>query len=225
MKKIVRIYCFSVITIIVLAANLAFGQKKVSEMSVVYDYVITSNSAAPKASPALEGATNTIYIKGNLSRSEMANSLYSSTTIFDANNNTGVILKEVSGQKLLIRLSAENWKQINKPFEAINFASTTETKTIAGYKCTKAIAKTSDGYTYTVFYTNEIIPENKNYNAKFKNLDGLPLEYELNNGTISIKYTVSKINLNPVPASKFDIPKSGYREMTYDESKKLNTGG
>jgi hypothetical protein len=47
----------------------------------------------------------------------------------------------------------------------------------------------------------------------------------LTNGTLTIKYTVSKINLNPVPASKFDIPKSGYREMTYDESKKLNAGG
>ena len=225
MEKSVRSHCFFVIAISMLASGLAIGQKKVSEMSVVYDYVITSNGTASKPSPALEGATNTIYIKGNLSRSEMASSLYSSTTIFDANNNTGVILKEVSGQKLLIRLSAENWKQINKPFEAINFTSTTETKTIAGYKCTKAIAKTGDGYTYTVYYTNEIIPENKNYNAKFKNLDGLPLEYELNNGTVSIKYTVSKINLNPVPASKFDIPKSGYREMTYEESKKLNTGG
>jgi hypothetical protein len=25
-----------------------------------------------------------------------------------------------------------------------------------------------------------------------------------------------------VPASKFDIPKTGYREMTYEESKKVN---
>ena len=31
---------------------------------------------------------------------------------------------------------------------------------------------------------------------------------------------VSKVSLNPVPVSKFDIPKTGYREMTYEESKK-----
>jgi hypothetical protein len=54
------------------------------------------------------------------------------------------------------------------------------------------------------------------------NLNGLPLEYELVQGKLTIKYTVSKINMNPVPASKFDIPKSGYREMTYEESKKMN---
>jgi hypothetical protein len=51
-------------------------------------------------------------------------------------------------------------------------------------------------------------------------LEGLPLEYELINGNFKIHYTASKINLNPVPASKFDMPKSGYREMTYEESKK-----
>ena len=41
-------------------------------------------------------------------------------------------------------------------------------------------------------------------------------------GKLTIKYTVSRINMNPVPASKFDIPKTGYREMTYEESKKTN---
>ncbi len=44
---------------------------------------------------------------------------------------------------------------------------------------------------------------------------------ELNQGDLKIKYTASKVNLDPVPASKFDIPKSGYREMTYEESRSL----
>jgi len=61
--------------------------------------------------------------------------------------------------------------------------------------------------------------------VQFKNLEGLPLEYELSQGKLRIKYTVSKINMNPVPASKFDIPKSGYRELTYEESRKLGIGG
>ena len=57
-----------------------------------------------------------------------------------------------------------------------------------------------------------------------KNLDGLPLEYELTQGTLTIKNTVSKINLGPVPTTKFDIPKTGYRELTYEESRKLGVG-
>ena len=105
-------------------------------------------------------------------------------------------------------------------FTLASYTNTSETKVIAGYNCTKAEAKLSDGTTFTVFYTTDIIPENKEYDYQFKTLNGLPLEYELVQGKLTIKYTVSKINLNPVPASKFDLPKTGYREMTYEESKK-----
>jgi GLPGLI family protein len=122
-------------------------------------------------------------------------------------------------------MSPENWQEKNRRYGGITFVNTNETKTIAGYKCIKAEAKLNDGSTFSVFYTPEIIPENKEYDYQFKNLNGLPLEYELTQRKLKIKYTVSKIDMNPVPASKFDIPKSGYREMTYDESKKMNVGG
>lgn len=204
--------------------SIAIAQKKVSEMSLVYEASITTGSKEPKLADAFDGATTTVYIKGTMSRSEMVSALASFTTIHDATNGSSVILQEVSGQKLLIRMSAENWKDKNKKYEGITFANTEETKTIAGYKCVKALAKMRDGATFSVYYTNEIIPDNIEYNYQFKNLEGLPLEYELTQGSLTIKYSVSKINLNPVPASKFDIPKIGYRELNYDESRKLGIG-
>jgi len=204
--------------------SIAIAQKKVSEMSLVYEASITTGSKEPKLADAFDGATTTVYIKGTMSRSEMVSALASFTTIHDATNGSSVILQEVSGQKLLIRMSAENWKDKNKKYEGITFANTEETKTIAGYKCVKALAKMRDGATFSVYYTNEIIPDNIEYNYQFKNLEGLPLEYELTQGSLTIKYSVSKINLNPVPASKFDIPKTGYRELNYDESRKLGIG-
>lgn len=194
-------------------------------MTLVYDASISTGSSEPKMADAFDGATTTIYLKGNMSRSEMASALFSSTTIHDAKAGTAVVLREVSGQKLLIRMSPENWKEKNRRYEGITFHNTSETKTIAGYKCIKAEAKLADGSTFTVFYTPEIVPENKEYDYQFKNLNGLPLEYELTNNKLKIKYTLSTINMNPVPASRFDIPKSGYREMSYEESKKMNAGG
>jgi hypothetical protein len=92
---------------------------------------------------------------------------------------------------------------------------------IAGYSCLSATASKPGGYNITVFYTRDLIPENKAYDPPFKNLDGLPLEYEFSKDKLQIKYVLASINLNPVPASKFDIPTSGYREMTYEESLKL----
>lgn len=209
-------------TLFLLSGATVMAQKKVSELTLVYDASISTGSAEPKMADALDGATTSVYIKGSMSRSEMTSALFSSTTIHDAKTGNAVVLREVSGQKLLIRMTAANWAEKNKRYNGISFSNTTETKTIAGYHCTKAVAKLADGTSFTVYYTTDIIPENKDYDYQFRNLNGLPLEYELVQGNLRIKYTVSRINLNPVPASKFDIPKSGYRELTYEESKKIS---
>lgn len=200
----------------------AIAQKKVSELTLVYDASVNSGSADPKMADAFDGATSTLYLKGNLSRLEMVSALFSSTTIHDSRTGSATVLREVSGQKLLIRMTPENWKEKNRRYEDISFTNTGETKDIAGYKCQKAQAKMPDGSTFVVFYTTELIPENREYDYQFRSLNGLPMEYIMNRGKMTIRYTVSKISLNPVPASKFDIPKSGYRELTYDESKKIN---
>jgi len=212
------------VSVTLLLATMTEAQKKVAELMLVYETSITTGDSQPKLADAFDGATTTIYVKGNMSRSEMSSALASFTSIHDSRTGTAVILQEISGQKLLIRMTAENWKEKNRRYENISFVSTNETKAIAGYKCIKATANMKDGSVFTVYYTKEIIPENAGYSAEFSNLDGLPLEYELTQGSLKIKYTVSKINMNPVPASKFDIPKSGYRELTYEESRKLGIG-
>lgn len=214
------VYSLITLAFTLLAGGAAMAQKKVSELTLVYDASISTGENQPKLADAFDGATTTVYIKGTLSRSEMVSSLASFTTIHDSRTGTAVVLQEISGQKLLIHMTAEDWKDKNKRYEGITFTNTPDTKTIAGYSCVKALATMKDGATFSVYYTKDIVPENPDYNVQFRNLDGLPLEYELVQGKLKIKYTVSKINMNPVPASKFDIPKGGYREMTYEESKK-----
>jgi GLPGLI family protein len=194
------------------------AQKQVGELTLIYNSAISHGDDVSKKI----NSTTAYYLKGNLSRSEISSSQFSSITIYDSKAGSGVILKEVNGQKLLIRFNQENWYQKNIRFANLKFAKTAETKTIAGYLCNQATAATADGYRVIVFYTREIIPVNKGYDPPFKSLDGLPLEYEFAKGDTHIRYTLSSINLNPVPASKFDIPTSGYRELTYEESLKLN---
>jgi hypothetical protein len=198
------------------------AQKSVSELTLVYDYSVNPTGEGKQS--GTENAIHTVYIKGNKSRSEMTSSLFSSTTIFDGNTGFGVILKEVSGQKLLIRMNPDNWAERNRIYDGILYKNTNESKEIAGYKCIKAVGQTKSGATITVYYTRDIIPENRQYDPSFRSLDGLPLEYELTNGNVRIRYRIARINLNPVPVSKFDVPSasSGYREMNYEDSKKMN---
>ena len=195
----------------------AYAQKTISEGTIIYSLSSTSKSSQ---SDPLSGATNTIYLKGSLSRTDMVSSLGKETTIYDSKSGTGSILKEYSGQKLMITLTKDNWVNLNKKFEGITFTLSTETKTIANYNCKKAIGKLQDGSVISVFYATDLNLNNKEYNQTFKSLPGLPIEYEFQSGNLIFKYLLTAVDFGIVPSVKFDLPKVGYRVISYDENKK-----
>ena len=203
-----------------------YAQKTISEGILTYTISTQTETQTGKGQPdPLKGATNTIYIKGGLSRTDMVSPLGRESTIYDSKTGTGVILKEYSGQKLMITLTKENWLNQNKRFEGISFVTTSETKSIAGYSCTKATAKLNDGSLVTVYYASDVIVINKEYNQAFKTLPGLPVQYEFENGKMKFQYLLIAVNFASVPALKFDFPKSGYRVMSYDESQQSKKAG
>lgn len=180
---------------------------------------VETGSGEPKIADMFDGATTTVSLKGMMSRTELVSSLGREATIHNASTGTGVILKDYSGQKLMITMTAQDWAQNNSKYDGITFENTGETQKIAGFDCKKAIAKLKNGTTFTVFYTTEVNLANKAYDAQFKTLPGLPVQYEMNSGKMTLKFTLASISYNPVSALKFEIPKSGYRVLTYGETK------
>ena len=197
----------------------ATAQKRLTEATISYDIVINTNNTAPQAADLLDGATSVIYLKGNSSRSEMISSLGTQATIIDGKSGTVTVLKDYGEQRYMINMTPANWKESNKKYENINFTYVDEYKTIAGYNAQKAIGKLSDGTSFTVYFTRELVPMNKDFQYLNRNLPGLALQYEAAMGKMMVTYTVSAINFNPVPAMKFDLPKIGYRVMSYEESR------
>lgn len=200
------------------------AQKIISEGTIVYDMVIQTGSSQPQKGDVLEGAATTIYLKGNNSRTDVISALGKEITIFNSKTDNAVILKEFSGQKLMITLTKDNWKAKNKMYSDIKFELTNEVKSIAGYNTKKAIANTADGKSFVVYYAPDIVTANKEYDATFINLPGLPIQYEIESGKMKFKYTISKITNDPVLVSQFDFPVAGYRTMTYEENQKLKKG-
>ncbi len=200
------------------------AQKVITEGTIVYTMEIRQANGTSPQNLLVTGASNTVYVKGNNSRIDMISSLGNETTIHDAKLGNAVILKEFSGQKLMIRLTRENWIAKNSSYHNIKFDLYDETKKIDGYTCKKAVAKMTDGKTFVVFYTTELTVANKEYNPTFTNLPGLAMEYEIESGNMVFRFTVSKINFDPVQVSKFDFPKSGYRVMTYEENLQIKKG-
>ncbi|HEY8660486.1 MAG TPA: hypothetical protein VIL78_15735 [Hanamia sp.] len=196
------------------------AQRTLNEGTLVYNMSVETGSGEPKMADMLDGATTTISIKGSQSRVELLSGLGREATIYNAATQSGVILKDYSGQKLMITLTSKDWEDNNKKYEGIVFENTGETSVISGYNCRKAIAKLTNGTTFTVFYTTDINLSNKSYDAQFKTLPGLAVQYEMQSGKMKFKFTLAKISFDTVPLSKFEIPKSGYRVLTYQETRK-----
>lgn len=220
MKKLKALVILTGLLTVMMTAN---AQRSIAEATIVYDMEI-QNGNGTQAGAALSSAATTIYLKGNNSRTEMASSLGKEITIYNSKTSNAVILKEFSGQKLMITLTKDNWIAKHKMYSNIKFELTGETKTIAGYNTKKAIAKMPDGKTFEVYYAPELVPANKDYDPTFSTLPGLAIQYEIESGKMKFKYTLSKINYDPVQVSLFDFPASGYRVMTYEENQNLKKG-
>lgn len=194
------------------------AQRKLTEATISYDIVINTSDKEAKAADLLDGATSVIYLKGTSSRSEMISSLGTQATIIDGKSGDVTVLKDYGEQRYMIKMTPANWKQSNKKYEGVTFTYFEEYKTIAGYSCQKAVGKLVDGTSFTVYFTKALLPANKEFQYLNKNLPGLAMQYEASMGKTMVTYTVSTINFNPVALTKFDLPKSGYRVMTYEES-------
>ncbi len=207
-----------------LLSHVSMAQTAVNEASFKYDISIegAGNNAAAKS---FEGATYQVYVKGNQSRTEMINGLGTESVLYDSRAAKGAILKEYSGQKLMITMNAENWSAKNNYFRNLKFTVGNEEKTINGFACKKATAALSSGESLSVYFAPGIVLNNRQYNNAFTNIEGLPVQYEVKSGNMKFIYTLKSISYEPIAAAKFELPKSGYRIMSYEENLQLRKGG
>jgi GLPGLI family protein len=220
MKKIRTYGLFMLALLAVIQVN---AQKKITEGTISYDIIINTGKADPQIADMFDGATSIVYIKGPQTRSEMISSLGTQSTIIDATTGNVTVLKEYGDQKYMIPMTPANWKEANQKYDGVTFTMVDDFKTIAGYKSQKAIGKLKDGTSFSVYFTRDLVPVNTDFQYANKGLPGLVMEYESVLGNLRVTYTVSGISFNPVSTTKFELPKSGFRIVTYNESKR--TGG
>ena len=215
MKKSIK--SFVIVTGLLWALNTS-AQKRITEGTISYDIVVNTGNTNPSIADMFNGATSIVYLKGYQTRFERVSSLGVESTIVDGKTGNVNVLKEYGEQKYMITMTPANWKDANKKYEGILFKYENEFKDIAGYKCQKAIGTMKDGTTITVYFTKDLVANNREFEYAYKSLPGLAMEYETIIGSLKVTYTVSKVNFGIVPATKFELPKTGFRVMTYEES-------
>lgn len=200
------------------------AQKVLTDGMLKYDISIESANGEKQISGSLNGATLSVYLTKDKSRSDMLSTPGTETTVYDNKSGRGFILKEYSGQKLMITTTADNWAQKNHVNSNLNFEVQAGITNIVGYNCKKAVAKSENGKTYTVYYDPSIVIANKQYNNAFSQLPGLPVQYELSSGNLLFKYTLTGMNMDILSGIKFEAPKAGFRVMSYEENQQLKKG-
>jgi GLPGLI family protein len=189
--------------------------KLLSECTIVYDLTVEDPNVSAQVASSMAGASKVVYIKGSKVRTELNSKAFQQVIIQDSKTDTSIVLQEMGNTKYISYLDSRKRAEQNKRFEGITISNTGETKIILGYECKKAVATLRDGSLYNVYYAPSVIPSNQQFEYQFKDLQGLPLEYETQSvdGKTRVKYSAVKITLTPVPAAKFDLPKTGYRVL------------
>ncbi len=220
MKTFANLILLSFFTI---CTNTIVAQKVITDGTLKYSISIESANGEKQVAGSLNGATLSIFLTKDKSRSEMVSTPGTETTVFDNKVGKGFILKEYSGQKLMITITGDNWLQKNQINSALKFETQEGSTNINGYACKKAIAKSDNGKVYIVYFDPLITIANKTYNNAFSQLAGLPVQYELSSGNLVFKYTLINI-VTELTTVKFDAPKNGFRVMTYEENQQLKKG-
>lgn len=200
----------------VLIAFHANGQKLFSEGNVRYVVeAFTHQRAVP------DSFTYMMMVKGGNIRTELSGTIGKSTYIYDLREGTGVALREFGGQKIMIPLERNSWSEICSPFSPLQYTAISGDSIVLDYACKKVSSVMTDGSVLTIWLTDEINPELKEVNFPMANLNGFPLVIEMRKETERVVYKAVNLNFDPVPVQNYDIPKSGFRILKFEESKKV----
>ena len=191
------------------------AQKRFSEGTIAFTV-----STFVDGKKIADDATAVHMTKGGHVRAEMSSSIGKTITIFDTREGKGAVIRELGSQKILIPINRDNWAEINAKFQNIVYTFPEESEVLIGFKCNRASAMLKDSTLIDVFYTGEISTENPEVDSQFGSLPGMALQFSFTKGNTMVVYTATAINFDPVPIQKFDVPSTGYRVLSYQESKK-----
>ncbi|MEY3178774.1 MAG: hypothetical protein RJB42_1015 [Bacteroidota bacterium] len=196
-------------------ASAVVGQKRLSEGSISYSVLTFQDNQRIG-----DSLTAQHFFKGAHTRTDLIGGMGKTTTLYDSREAIGAIVRDFGSQRILIPLDASAWSDKNAWYNPDSIVYINEQQTVLNFPCSKASINLSNGDFMHVWYTTAVVLDNKDTEFQMGELPGLVLSYEYQKGTTKVVYTGINLNFDPVPIQRFDIPSSGYRILSYAESKK-----
>lgn len=212
---------FFVLSVLFLSIAYAQAQKnKPFEGVITFSMNFDDEGLDPASKSMLANSEMIVYIKDEKSRMDIDMGMMKNSNIIDSKNKTASVLMDIMGQKMVMKVNAEEMDKKGEKEPKITYLD--ETKQIAGYKCKKAQVDDGENEPVTVYYTEEI-PVSK-YNSQIRGIKGYPLEYESNQSGLKVMFTAKAVKKEQVAESKFIVP-ADYKEITKEELQKMLGGG
>jgi GLPGLI family protein len=150
--------------------------------------------------------------------------------IYRSDNNTNITLLKMMDKKFIHQGEVKNSSHNYKGMTGMTIKYVDETKTIAGYKCFKALAYYPDTTKAPVilYYTKDINVKHPNITNPFSQIDGVLLEFQLEMSNIQMKLVATKVTNGAVSEEEFVAPpgfKNVSQEVMEQELNKLATEG
>ncbi len=179
--------------------------KVVGECAITYDI----HQISMKGDTSFVGQKQ-IFIKGNSCKTILKTSAFTQTLIFNTQQDTAIILKEIGLNKILQYISYASMQPVNLVASKKNGT----TNTLLDYPCETITLSWADGNSMEVTYTTMIIPTVTVYEQAFKEIPGLVLRYQLTTKEGNkILYNANKIDLSPITLNVFEVNKSNYQQI------------
>lgn len=206
-----------------------------NEGTAIYEMAI--EGLPPEQASMMGDMTMKIMWKGDKVYSEQSSMMYEIKSVSDENG--ALFLMDQMGNKIYMKVDYNDpkYKEKEKEQPEYKIEYTNDTKKIAGYDCKKAIVtmKTRKGeeiksdvwYTEQIpnYYIKQKISGRRGQNmAYMKEIKGMPLEYSIAQGQMTIRVKAKEVNFNPVPDSVFNLSTEGYTEMKPEQMKGMGGG-
>ena len=188
-----------------LVLQLQAQTKVVGECAITYDIHQIS-----KTGDTILLGQKQIFIKGNSCKTILKTPQLTQTLIFNTQQDTAIILKEIGLNKILQYIL---YTSIN-PVNLVSAKKNSFISTILNYPCASITLTWADGNTMEVVYTTDILPTVTVYEQAFKEIPGLVLNYQLTTKEGNrILYSATKVDLSPITLNVFEVNKSNYQQI------------
>jgi GLPGLI family protein len=199
----------------------ANAQKTFKEGSVTYavEYDL------PPDQQAMVAMLPTVYkvnFKGDMTSFKMDMGMFATQVIYNEATKESLSLTDVPMQskKIAVKMSkeqSEKMQELQTGETDLEIKATTETKQIAGYKCTKyTINDKISGDQSEVWATTDIkIPSNA-LTSVFKGIVGVPVQFSTNARGLKSKMTLKEIKEEPTAEINMTVP-AGYETMAFED--------